>query len=81
MPTRCDPAPSVEILRREWTSKLDPLVSVDADYDSRIIVDACRPFEHIDDFPIPVVSSPETRAKILEKWGDKIPELKGARVK
>lgn len=77
MSTRCDPAQSIEILRREWTSIIDPLTSVNPNYNSRIIVDACIPFEHITDFPAPVVSSPEMRAKILEKWRDKIPELRG----
>ena len=37
---------------------------------SRAIIEACRPYEWIDAFPKTVESSPETKERIIRKWGE-----------
>ena len=47
MGTRCDPAQDIEITRKCWGSRLDPLNESDAHYNSRTVIDACIPYERI----------------------------------
>jgi hypothetical protein len=42
-----------------------------------MIIDACKPFYWRDRFPPVNKASEELRRKIIEKWGDRIPLLKG----
>jgi 4-hydroxy-3-polyprenylbenzoate decarboxylase len=37
---------------------------------SRAIIDACRPFERLGDFPMVARASPELRQKVKEKFAD-----------
>jgi 4-hydroxy-3-polyprenylbenzoate decarboxylase len=69
MSTRSDPATDIEILRRSWGSKLDPmLVPGDPQFNSRAIVDACRPWERLDTFPQVAESDPAYLREIRERW-------------
>ena len=73
MATRCDPATSIVILDRCWSSHLDPLVSTGAiPFNSRAVIDACRPWEKLKTFPKVTERTPEYKAEIVKKWGDKI---------
>ena len=49
--TRCDPAEDIEIMRRAWSGPLDPRIARGTTVNSRAIIDACRPFERLKDFP------------------------------
>lgn len=51
--TRCDPAGDVELLRRTWSSALDPsrFPSDARPYGSKALIDACKPHRHLDSFP------------------------------
>jgi UbiD family decarboxylase len=69
MATRCDPAEDIDIVRRAWSGPLDTMKRKEVMFNSRGIIDACRPFERLKDFPPVAESSPELRAKTLEKWG------------
>ena len=69
MASRCDPAEDIDIIRRTWSGALDPRKRVGDNLNSRALVDACRPFEWIDEFPHVAESSPELRKTTLEKWG------------
>ncbi|HTM10452.1 MAG TPA: UbiD family decarboxylase [Verrucomicrobiae bacterium] len=77
MTTRCDPIEDIEIVRRCLSSPLDPILpkerkGKDASFNSRAIIDACRPYDWIKDFP-PSVKVPEDLArKVKEKWGKKV---------
>jgi 4-hydroxy-3-polyprenylbenzoate decarboxylase len=75
MGTRCDPAQDIEITRKCWGSRLDPLNSSDQYYNSRAVIDACIPYERIKDFPPVAQSSPGMREKIFEKYPDLMKEL------
>ena len=41
-------------------------------FNSRAIMDACRPFEWLADFPLTVSVSDEIKKQTLKKWGDQI---------
>lgn len=71
--TRCDPATSCEIIRRCWSGPLDPIIPKEAKgFNSRMLIDACRPFEWIGDFPRTVGINEQEREKVIKKWGTKI---------
>jgi 4-hydroxy-3-polyprenylbenzoate decarboxylase len=71
--TRCDPETSITVLKACMSSALDPRIHPDRkkkrDFtSSRAIIDACKPYSWIKDFPPTNVASPELRKKTLEKW-------------
>ncbi len=69
MSTRCDPATDFEISHRTWGSKLDPMLGLGSPpYNSRVVIDACRPFERKAAFPLVAESSPEFLAEVYKKW-------------
>jgi 4-hydroxy-3-polyprenylbenzoate decarboxylase len=70
MSTRSDPAEDIEIMRRCWGSKLDPLLPEGAPlFNSRAIIDACRPFERIKSFPRVAQSDPAFLREVHSRWG------------
>ena len=77
MGTRCNPEADIDILRKNWSSRLDPLTFTDALYNSRAIIDACIPLEHREEFPKIAQTSPEYKKIMLEKHGDLIKEIIG----
>jgi 4-hydroxy-3-polyprenylbenzoate decarboxylase len=67
--TRSDPVESIEILRRCWSGPLDPRIQPGKKgFNSRAVIDACRPFEWMKDFPPVAESSPELKEKVRKKW-------------
>jgi len=71
--TRSDPVRSIEILRRAWSSSADPALPVDEkDFNSRCIIDACKPYEWKDKFYPVAETSAKMCAELMKKWGDKI---------
>ena len=67
--SRSDPVESIEILRRCWSGPLDPRIHPSKKgFNSRAVIDACRPFEWMKEFPPVAESSPELREKIYNKW-------------
>lgn len=70
--TRAEPVRDYTILDHLWGSPIDPLNVLypnDTMFSSRVIIDACRPFEHRDDFPPVAASSPELLGQVWNKWG------------
>ena len=68
MCTRCDPAEDIDIIRKMWSGPLDPRIPRGTTWNSRAVIDACRPFEMLKDFPPVARASPELRAKIEAKF-------------
>ena len=67
--TRTDPATSVDILRRTWSGPLDPVIPPgQKGHNSRMIIEATRPYEWRDRFPDISQISDQTRAEISSKW-------------
>ena len=63
MCSRADPVDSAEILRRCWSGPLDPIIPRERKgFSSRMIIDACRPFEWRDKFPPAAEISARTAA-------------------
>ena len=75
MGTRCDPEIDIDILRKNWSSRLDPLTFTDELYNSRAVIDACIPYEHRKDFPKIAQTSPEYKKVMMDKHGDLIREI------
>jgi UbiD family decarboxylase len=72
--TRCEPAEGIDILRKAWSSALDPRIPPDhkargVTSHSKALIDACRPFAWIDKFPTPSALSPGEAREIETKWG------------
>jgi 4-hydroxy-3-polyprenylbenzoate decarboxylase len=75
MCTRVDAREDVEILRGCWSTTLDP-TSYPADeriFNSRMVIDACRPWLRRNDFPKVARSSKELDARIKAKWAHVLP--------
>ncbi len=77
MTTRCDPIEDIEILRRCWSSPLDPILPKErkdrnSSFNSRAIFDACRPYEWMKDFPASVKVPDDLAKQVRVKWGKQI---------
>jgi 3-polyprenyl-4-hydroxybenzoate decarboxylase len=67
--TRCDPERDTEVMRYSWGSRVDPLrLAGTPAYNSRLLIDACRPFERLDEFPKVAESSEEVLRRVAERW-------------
>ena len=67
--TRSDPAQDIDIIRRAWSSPLDPMVPDGAvPFNSRGLIDATIPWERRDSFPA-VVVEPDYARETRRKWG------------
>jgi UbiD family decarboxylase len=69
--TRADPNRGYTALDHCWGSPIDPLKQLyppDTLYSGRMIIDACRPFEHLETFPPVAASSPELLNEVWAKW-------------
>jgi UbiD family decarboxylase len=70
MSTRSDPATDIEIQQRTRGSRLDPMLPEGATpYNSRAVIDACRPWERLATFPPVAESDPAYLAEIRSRWG------------
>ncbi|HET7765325.1 MAG TPA: UbiD family decarboxylase, partial [Burkholderiales bacterium] len=75
MCTRCDPAEDIDIVRKMWSGPLDPRIPRGTTWNSRAVIDACRPFEMLKDFPPVARATPELRAKVEAKFRDVLSKL------
>ena len=71
--TRCDPEKSIQVVKGFLSSPLDPMLSPDrrgqGDFTTaKVIINACRPYHWIEDFPPVNKATDELKNKILEKW-------------
>ncbi|HEX6007765.1 MAG TPA: UbiD family decarboxylase [Burkholderiales bacterium] len=71
--TRTDPEVDIDIIRRGMGSKNDPMFVAyryAAPYSSKAVIDACRPYDHLDDFPDVAEASRELQDEVRAKWKD-----------
>jgi UbiD family decarboxylase len=67
--TRSEPAEDIEIMKKSWGSKADPMLRDHRrPYNSRAIIDACRPYDWIKEFPRVAQASPAFLRNIRQKW-------------
>jgi 4-hydroxy-3-polyprenylbenzoate decarboxylase len=73
--TRCDPRDDVEILKGCWSTSLDPM-SYPPDkrnMNSRMVIDACKPWNRLADWPAIVRSSKALDERIRAKFAHYLP--------
>jgi len=75
MCTRCDPVADIEFIRRAWSGPLDPMLDKASSTNSRAVIDACRPFERLKDFPPVARASPELVKQVSEKFAHILAKL------
>jgi UbiD family decarboxylase len=71
--TRTDPALDIDIIQRGMGSKNDPMFVAyryDAPLSSKAVIDACRPWEHLHDFPPVAEASKSLQDSVKAKWRD-----------
>ena len=69
MCSRADPVDSMEILRRCRSGPLDPIIPREPKgFSSRMMIDACRPFEWRDKFPPAGEIGAERQQALMKKW-------------
>ncbi|HEY5896500.1 MAG TPA: UbiD family decarboxylase [Burkholderiales bacterium] len=71
--TRTDPAIDIDIIERGMGSKNDPMFVAyryAAPLTSKAVIDACRPWDHLTDFPAVAEASKALQEKTRAKWKD-----------
>lgn len=73
--TRCDPASSIDILTECWSTPLDPRIEPDERArenftNSVAIINACRPYHWMKEYPDTCYFSEDVRREIYKKWRD-----------
>ena len=67
--TRCDPIRDVKIIDRAWSSRLNPATHPDhRGLNSRLLIDATKPWEWKDRFAEPVITKEGSR-ETRDRWG------------
>lgn len=71
--TRTDPVIDIDIIQRGMGSKNDPMsiaYPYNAPFNSKAIIDACRPFDFLAEFPAVAEASKELQDQVRAKWKD-----------
>jgi len=71
--TRTDPEVDIDIIQRGMGSKNDPMFVAyryQAPYSSKAVIDACRPYDHLEEFPDVAEASRELQDEVRAKWKD-----------
>jgi 3-polyprenyl-4-hydroxybenzoate decarboxylase len=69
--TRTDPALDIDIIQRGMGSKNDPMFVAyryDAPLSSKAVIDACRPWERLHEFPPVAEASKALQEAVKAKW-------------
>lgn len=67
--TRSDPARDLDIIHRAWSGPLDPAIEPGKKgFNSRLIIDATRPWEWREKFPPAIGPEPEEKRITRERW-------------
>jgi 4-hydroxy-3-polyprenylbenzoate decarboxylase len=73
--TRCDPKEDVEILKGCWSTHLDPMAyGAHHNFNSRMVIDACIPWDRKKDWPATVQNSDELEKVVRDKFGSQLPK-------
>ena len=71
--TRTDPSIDIDIIQRGMGSKNDPMFVAyryGAPFTAKAVIDACRPWDHLHEFPAVAEASKELQDKTRAKWKD-----------
>jgi 4-hydroxy-3-polyprenylbenzoate decarboxylase len=75
MCTRCDPVEDIDFIRKVWSGPLDPRIARGTAFNSRAVIDACRPFEQLKTFPPVARASKELLAEVSAKFKDMLSKV------
>jgi UbiD family decarboxylase len=69
--TRSDPKTDIHVIDRTLSGELDPMAKRirGVGDNTKAVIDACRPFESLKEFPSVVEASKALHDEIMEKWG------------
>ncbi|NLU73297.1 UbiD family decarboxylase [Streptomyces sp. HNM0575] len=71
MCTRTDPVGDIETMSRTWGSRVDPLREQGVPpFNTRAVIDACRPWQRLESFPRVAESSEELLDRVTRRWPD-----------
>jgi len=68
--TRCHPAEDIDLLRNTWSTGLDPSRYLPAErpYGSKALINACKPYRYIKDFPPPTLLRRSVYERVSAHW-------------
>jgi len=67
--TRADPERDLQVIRRAWSGPLDPAIEPGRKgFNSRVLIDATRPWEWRDRFPPAIGPDPDEKRRTRERW-------------
>lgn len=75
MVTRTDPEKSIDFIRGCWGSLVDPMLTVEQIQNRELehsvgLINACKPFQRLKNFPESIKPSDELTKKVKEKYGE-----------
>ena len=68
--TRCNPSDDIDLLRKTWSTGLDPskVVAAERPYGSKALIDACKPHRHLADFPRRTLLRQPVYESVARRW-------------
>ena len=68
--TRCNPSDDIDLLRKTWSTGLDPskVVVAERPYGSKALIDACKPHRHLADFPARTLLRRPIYQQVARRW-------------
>jgi UbiD family decarboxylase len=70
--TRCHPAEDIDIIRKTWSTGLDPsqFEMERRPYGSKALIDACKPHRHLTEFPEPTFLGRAVYEAVAARWAE-----------
>jgi len=68
--TRCNPSDDIDLLRKTWSTGLDPskVVVAERPYGSKALIDACKPHRHLSEFPPCTLLRRSVYESVTRRW-------------
>ena len=68
--TRCNPSDDIDVLRKTWSTGLDPskVVVAERPYGSKALIDACKPHRYLDQFPRRTLLRQPVYEQVARRW-------------
>ena len=72
MSTRCHPSEDIDILRKTWSTGLDPsqFPAEKRPYGSKVLIDACKPHAHLAQFPKSTLLRRDVYERVAARWSE-----------
>jgi len=68
--TRCNPSDDIDLLRKTWSTGLDPskVVVAERPYGSKALIDACKPHRYLSEFPKRTLLRRSVYDRVARRW-------------